>query len=149
MSLSPALIWFIVGVVFIVIELLVPGLIFIFFAAGAWIAGLSVWMLDVGLTTQIVIFIIASLVLLFTLRKYSMETFKGNKKESMDDNYADSKIGKQAVVTKSISSTQAGEIKVQGSFWRAVADADISEGAAVVIESQESEDGLTFKVKQA
>jgi membrane protein implicated in regulation of membrane protease activity len=40
-----------------------------------------------------------------------------------------------------------GEIKVMGSFWRAVAELEIEEGQSVLIESQESEDGLTFKVK--
>jgi len=34
-----------------------------------------------------------------------------------------------------------------GSFWMAVADTDIAVGQSVVIESKESEDGLTFKVK--
>ena len=40
-----------------------------------------------------------------------------------------------------------GEIKVGGSFWRAIADTDIEEGQSVVIESHDSEDGLIVKVK--
>jgi len=39
-----------------------------------------------------------------------------------------------------------GEIKIMGSFWRAISDIDIKEGQSVLIASQESEDGLTFKV---
>jgi len=149
MNLSPSLIWFIIGVVFIVVELLIPGFIFVFFTAGAWIAGLSFWLFDFALTTQIIIFIITSLVLLFTLRKYSMQTFKGSKRDDVDDNYAESKIGKKAIVTKTISPNQVGEIKVGGSFWMAEADSEIAAGQSVVIESQGSEDGLTFKVKKA
>ncbi len=148
MSLSPALIWFIIGVVFVIVELLIPGFIFIFFTAGAWITGLSIWMFDVGITTQVIVFIISSLILLFSLRKYSMETFKGSKRESVDDEYASSKIGKKAVVTKAISPGHAGEVKFSGSFWTAEADTEIAEGETVIIERQESEDGLTFKVKQ-
>ncbi len=147
MTLSPALIWFLVGVAFLIAELLIPGFILIFFTAGCWITAMSAWLFDVELTNQIIIFIVSSLVLLFTLRKYSLEIFKGKTRDKIDDQYADSKIGKTAVVTKTILPNAEGEIKVMGSFWRAVADSEIKEGQSVLIESQETEDGLTFKVK--
>lgn len=148
MSLSSALIWFLIGVVFVVVELFIPGFIFIFFTAGAWIAGLAVWMMDISTTTQIIVFIISSLVLLFSLRKYSMKTFKGSKRADVDDAYSEAKIGKKALVTKAIPSGQTGEVKLMGSFWMATADEDISEGESVIILSQESEDGLTLKVRK-
>jgi membrane protein implicated in regulation of membrane protease activity len=75
-----------------------------------------------------------------------MNIFKGKTRALIDDHYSDAKIGRTAIVTKNISPTIPGEIKVAGSFWRAIADAEIEEGQSVVIESQESEDGLTFKV---
>ncbi len=89
----------------------------------------------------------SSLTLLFTLRKYSLKIFKGKTHDSIDDHYTDSKIGKKAIVTKTITPNMPGEIKVMGSFWRAIAKVEIEEGQSVLIESQESEDGLTFKVK--
>jgi len=146
MILSSSLIWFLVGAAFLLAELVLPGFILIFFAAGCWIAALVVWIFDVGLTSQILIFIVSSLTLLFSLRKYSLKTFKGKIRESVDDHYADSKIGKTAIVTKKITPTVPGEIKVMGSFWRAIAEVEIEEGQSVLIESQETEDGLTFKV---
>ena len=147
MNLSPSLIWFLVGVVFLIAELLIPGFILIFFTAGCWIAGLTVWLTDIALSIQILIFIISSLVLLFSLRNYSIKTFKGTTRDDLDDRYADSKIGKIAIVTKAISPGMPGEIKVMGSFWRAISDIDIEAGQSVLIANQESEDGLTFKVK--
>jgi membrane protein implicated in regulation of membrane protease activity len=146
-SPSPSLIWFLIGVVFLIAELLVPGFILIFFTAGSWIAALIILLINIELSIQILIFIVSSLILLFTLRKYSLKTFKGATRESIDDNYAASKIGKKAIVTKTITPTVPGEIKVIGSFWRAIADIEIKKGQSVLIESQESEDGLTFKVK--
>jgi membrane protein implicated in regulation of membrane protease activity len=146
MKLSPSLIWFLLGVVFLIAELLIPGIILIFFAAGCWIAGLTVWLTDIELSTQILIFTVSSLVLLFSLRKYSIKTFRGTTRDDLDDRYADSKIGKSAIVTKAISPDMHGEIKVMGSFWRAISDIDIKEGQSVLIANQESEDGLTFKV---
>jgi membrane protein implicated in regulation of membrane protease activity len=147
MDISPSLIWFLLGVVFLILELVVPGFILVFFTAGCWITGLAVWLMDIGLTFQISIFIVSSLVLLFTLRKYARKTFKGTTVEDVDEQHADSKIGKTAVVTKAIAPNIPGEIKVMGSFWRAISDLEIEEGKSVLVESQESEDGLTFKVK--
>jgi membrane protein implicated in regulation of membrane protease activity len=147
MTLSPSLIWFLTGVAFLIAELFAPGFILIFFTAGCWIAGITVWLVDIELTSQILVFIITSLVLLFTLRKYSIKTFKGKTCDDIDDSYTASKIGKNAVVTKTITPSLPGEIKVMGSFWRAVSDINIEEGQTVQIEKQESEDGLTFKVK--
>ena len=147
MKLSPSLIWFLLGVIFLIAELLIPGIILIFFTAGCWIAGLTVWLTDIEFSIQILIFTVSSLVLLFSLRKYSIKTFKGTTRDDLDDRYADSKIGKTAIVTKAISPRMPGEIKVMGSFWRAISDISIEEGQSVLIASQGSEDGLTFKVK--
>lgn len=146
--LSPALIWFLVGVVFIVLELFIPGFILIFFAAGSWITALFAWLSGIGLTFQIVLFMVSSLVLLFALRKIGLKTFRGEIRKNTDDRLSDVKIGKTAVVTQTISPHVPGEIKVMGSFWRATADTKIETGISVIVENQESEDGLTFRVKK-
>jgi len=147
MILSSSLIWFLVGVAFLVSEILLSGFILIFFTAGCWIVAFVTWVFEIELASQIFVFIASSLTLLFTLRKYSLKIFRGKTLESIDDYYADSKIGKTAVVTKTISPNLPGEIRVMGSFWRANAEEAIEEGQSVRIESQESEDGLTFRVK--
>lgn len=147
MTISAPLLWFLAGVVFLIAEWSLPGIILIFFTAGCWIVAIIVWLFDIGLTSQIVLFILSSLVLLFTLRKYSLTIFKGKTRETIDDQYAESKLGKTAVVTKTITSALPGEIKMMGSFWRAVADVTIEAEKPVKIINQESEDGLTFRVK--
>lgn len=147
MNLSPSLIWFLVGVVFLILELFVPGFILIFFTAGCWIVALTVWLTDISLSLQMLIFSVSSLALLFSLRKYSMRIFKGTSRNDFDDRYVDSKIGKIAIVTKAITPKVPGEVKVMGSFWRAVSNISIEEGQSVIITDQKSEDGLTFKVK--
>jgi membrane protein implicated in regulation of membrane protease activity len=147
MNFSPTLIWFILGVVFLIAELAIPGFILVFFAAGCWITAFVIWLTHIQLANQFLVFIISSMTLLFTLRKYRLNIFKGTTRDNIDDNYADSKIGKKAVVTKTIHSNIPGEIKVMGSFWRAVSEIEIKEGQSVLIESKETEDGLTFRVK--
>lgn len=147
MILSPSLIWFLIGVAFLIAEIALSGFILIFFTSGCWIVALVTWLFDFELTIQILVFIVSSLTLLFTLRKHSLKIFKGKTRDSIDDHYTDSKIGKTAIVTKTISPNMPGEIKVMGSFWRAIAEEAIEEGQSVLVDSQESEDGLTFKVK--
>ncbi len=147
MTFSIPLLWFLAGVVFLIAEWGVPGIILIFFTAGCWIVAIIVWLFDIALTTQIVLFMLSSLILLFTLRKYSLTIFRGKTRDTIDDQYAESKIGKTAVVTKLISPALPGEIKLMGSFWRAVADVKIETEKPVKIISQESEGGLTFRVK--
>jgi len=147
MILSPSLIWFFVGVAFLIAELIMPAFLLIFFTAGCWVAAIFVWLIDIELTKQILIFLVSSVSLLFTLRKYSLKTFIGKTQDEIDDHYSDSKIGKTAIVTKKIAPNRTGEIKVMGSFWRATANEEIEEGIAVLIEKTDSEDGLTLKVK--
>jgi len=147
MNFSPSLLWFLAGVAFLIAEFLAPGFILLFFTIGCWIVGVTVWLSDINLTIQILIFITSSLVLLFALRKYFIKTFKGSARDNIDDRYSDSKIGKTGTVTKAITPNIPGEIKVMGSFWKAVSDINIEEGQPVVVESHESEDGLTLIVK--
>jgi len=146
MNFSPELTWFIIGVAFLIAEMLTPGFILIFFAAGSFFAALGVWLINIEKTGQVSIFLISSLILLFTLRKYSLKIFKGSTDNEIDQIYTNSKIGKRAIVTKTIYPDKAGEIKAMGSFWVAVADREIKKGTDVVIKSQETEDGLIFKV---
>ena len=75
-----------------------------------------------------------------------MKIFKGKERENIDDDDTDSKMGKTALVTKTIKPNVPGEIKFMGSFWRAVADLEIEEGQSVLIVGQEAEDSLTYKV---
>ena len=105
---SPPLVWFLLGVAFIVVELMVPGFIVIFFAAGCWITAVAALAVPIEITTQVAIFIVSSLILLFTLRKYSLKTFRGTTRTDIDDDYAASKIGKTAVVTRAISPPAPG-----------------------------------------
>lgn len=147
MSFSPQLIWFLVGVVFLIGEFSMPGFILIFFTVGSWVAALVVWSTPINLTAQVAVFVVSSLIFLFALRKYSLKTFKGTTRDDDEDRYMDSKIGKTAQVSKAITPHVPGEIKMMGSFWRAIADEEVAVGTSVIIESQASEDGLTFKVK--
>ncbi len=146
MPISIYLIWFLIGVGFLIGEMVVPGFILIFFTAGSWIVAGTVFFLpELALTTQIIIFMLSSLALLFTLRRYGLNTFKGQSKTGVDEEF--SKTGQKAVVTKAIEQGGYGEIQLDGTFWRATADVLIDKGQRVVVEGQEANNSLVLKVK--
>ena len=146
MPISLYLIWFLIGVGFLIGEMMVPGFILIFFAAGSWVVAISVFFLeDLALTTQIIIFIVSSLVLLFTLRRYGLKTFKGQSNTGVDDEFT--KLGQKAVVTKAIEQDSYGEIQLAGTFWRATADIPIDKDQRVIVEGQEANNNLVLKVR--
>jgi len=146
LSITLYLIWFLIGVGFLVGEMMAPGFILIFFAAGSWVVALTLFFFeDLALTTQIIIFIVSSLILLFTLRSYGLNTFKGKSKAGVDDEF--SSIGQKAVVTEAIPQDGYGEIQLAGTFWRATADVTIEKDQRVVVEGQEVTNGLVLKVK--
>lgn len=141
------LIWFLIGVAFLLAELALPGFIVIFFCIGSWVAALLSWLTDMAVQYQVLVFLVSSLLSLFTLRRLFLRTFGGQAKGDPDQEMRETRIGKTGEVTKAIGPHSPGEIKCLGSFWRAVADEDIGEGESVIILEVASEDGLTYKVQ--
>ncbi len=141
------LIWFLVGIGFLVLELVMPGFIVIFFSIGAMATMLVVLVFpEIPLSVQVGVFVVASLASLFSLRKWGMKTF-GGQSQTNEDTKIDDKIGRSAIVTKAIAPHAPGEVKCLGSFWRAEADVELAVDRPVVIDAMASSDGLTFKVK--
>ncbi len=148
MNLSAPLVWFLLGAAFLVAELMLPAFVLIFFTLGSWAAALTVFLYpDIGVPFQIGVFIFFSLAALIRLRQVGVRALMGKAKDEDADGLDEGKIGKPAVVTRSISPHAPGEIKCLGSFWRAVAETDIPEGAAVVIVGSAPGDNLAFIVK--
>jgi membrane protein implicated in regulation of membrane protease activity len=145
--MSALLIWFLIGVAFLIAELFAPGFILAFFMVGSWITALVLLIFRVDVTIQLLIFVSSSLISLFLLREYCIRIFKGKTAEGVDEDIAASKIGKIALVTKRIGPRAPGEVKAVGSFWKAVSDQNIEEGKPVRIVGQEAGDSLTLIVK--
>lgn len=141
------LVWFLIGMGFLLAELALPGFILIFFCVGSLFAALAVALTGCGLEWQIAVFLGTSLIALFTLRKVFMRTFKGKAKASTDKEMSERDLGKPATVTKRITPPALGEIKFRGSFWRASADTIVEPGATVRIVGVDDDDGLTYRVK--
>ncbi len=143
--LRPDIIWFLVGLVLLILEFALPGLIIAFFGVGAWIVALICLFIDIELNTQLIIFIIASVLSLLCLRKWLKGIFLGHavSKQNLKENL-DEFIGQKAVVKEKIIPKAGGKVEFHGTNWLAQAEEEIAVGVMVQIIGK---DNITLKVK--
>lgn len=139
---DPAVIWFLVGLGLLILELILPGLVILFFGIGAWVTALVCAIADIHLNWQIFIFLVASLLGLVLLRKYlKRRFFSKSDKETQDQ--LEEFIGRNAKAIDQFKDG-AGLVEFKGTRWTARSDEPVSKGQWVTILSKES---LTLNVK--
>jgi len=139
------LFWFIAGIIFLLLEYFVPGFVIVFFGIGAIITAALSWagILN-ALPMQIVVFIVASLLLLVLFRQRATKYFKSDVKASSGEKLDDEIIGKTTSVVEAISASgNTGKVELHGTLWNAVSDTDIPKDAVVQITGRNN---LTLKV---
>ena len=131
---EPKFVWVIAGIFLLLLEFITPGLVIFFFGAGACLVGILCWFTDISLNTQLIIFIVTSMLMLVFLRKWLNGIFKGHIGSMQDrEKDMDDFTGKKAVVVKEIKKSEKGKVEFNGTSWDAEADEDISEGTPVEI----------------
>jgi membrane protein implicated in regulation of membrane protease activity len=78
--MKPEFIWAMVGLILLLLEFTLPGLIIFFFGVGAWIVAATCFFVDISVDAQLVIFIVSSVVLLLALRKWLKSVFVGHRR---------------------------------------------------------------------
>jgi membrane protein implicated in regulation of membrane protease activity len=121
-------IWMAAAIVFLIVELLSPTLIFVSFAIAAAAAGVYAQLNPLEYYWQIGVFAITALVLLPLSRKLVKRLIKPS-----DDSNVDAMIGKIALVTAAIDPDNGGKVRFEGEVWQALADEQIEENAKVKI----------------
>jgi len=141
------LLWFILGVAFFIVEMVVPGFVLMFFGIGAWVTAILTW---IGIIhpfpLQIIVFILSSVITLFLFRTKLSNYFKGriSGKAEPEDSLTSVK-GQKAVVKKEIFPGEVvGRVEFNGTLWNAEADEQIPEGTVVEIVERKN---LVLKVK--
>lgn len=122
-------IWMAAAVVFLIIELLTPTLIFICFTAGSLGAGLYAVGSPDAHYTQLTIFAVVSIVLIPLTRGLAKKITKQNTQVSNVDRM----VGQTAVVTQAIDPDEGGKVRFEGEVWVAKADEAIEAQAKVRI----------------
>lgn len=140
----PALIWFILGVVCFLLEMMVPGFIVFFFGVGAWITAIVCWFTPLGINSQLGVFLAGSLLSLLALRGLVRRTFIGGSSHG-EETSSVAQPGETAEVAETITPPFEGKVSYSGTLWRATAEEEIVKGEVVTIISQ---DGLVMRVKK-
>ena len=143
--LSPELIWFVIGIVLLVMEFILPGLIIFFFGAGAIVVAVVCLFADISINAQLLIFIAASVLSMLCLRKWLKGVFLGHtvSRQNLKENLEEF-LGQKATVVEKIKPKAGGKVEFRGTNWHADSDQEIEEGTVVEIIGK---DNITLKVK--
>ena len=135
--MRPELFWFLLGLFLLLLELVLPGFVVIFFGLGAWITALACLFWNPGLNLQIIIFTITSIMSLVLLRRLLKNRFFSGETASpatLEDEF----INKQGIALTHISKGGNGRIEFKGATWNATSEFEINKGDMVIITGKES-----------
>ncbi len=130
-------IWFLIGLVLILLEFAVPGLVLVFFGVGAWVTALVCLFVDVGINAQLAIFLISSIISLALLRRVLKKRYMDHlfvQGDGLEDEY----IGKTATAIKSFGVGELGKVSFKGSDWEAITKHPVKEGQLLKITGYKS-----------
>jgi membrane protein implicated in regulation of membrane protease activity len=142
---TPQVIWVVIGLIMLIEEFVVPGLVVFFFGLGALLVGITCISIDLSLNAQIGLFLGSSLTMLVTLRHWSTQVFQGRRTAArVDAADTDEIIGARAKAVRVISPDAEGRVELHGTDWQATAEEVIPAGSAVIVVAR---DNLTLVVK--
>ncbi len=132
--MAPALFWFILGVILIIVEIATPSFFVMWFAIGSFAASLIGLFAEDNLILQFTVFVVTSLILVVLTRKIA-NRISGKPSRNINQ---DEIIGKEAYVVKDIlSDGSEGIVRISGEEWRALSanSTFIPEGSRVKVVS--------------
>jgi len=134
---NPAIFWIIFGITTLLLELIVPGFIIIFFGVGALITALITWLIP-AITTdfQLLIFLLSSGLFLALFRKTIRKSFSSANNPQSDE-VEQEFVGKKAKAIEDFVSN-TGKVDFKGSTWTATSSDTIQKGDIVEIIKQDS-----------
>jgi inner membrane protein len=132
---NPAVIWFIIGFAFFLLEFVVPGLILFFFAVGAWIVAILSLFMDLSINAQLVIFLGSSILTILLFRRWVKKIMLSRKQSNEIE---DELIGKTGRAETSIGPGLNGKIEFRGTSWDATSEDNIEKGETVKIIGNDS-----------
>jgi len=143
MLMTP-LYWLYFGVGLIILEVMTPGLVLLFFGLSALTVALLAWLLTLSQGFQWLAFSVFSVVYIVLLRKSLKKVFNGDKE--VTHNVSDDFTGKLAVVVEAVAPNKPGRVEFNGCAWKAEARVELPVGVSVRICGKTN---LTLKVEAA
>jgi membrane protein implicated in regulation of membrane protease activity len=134
--------WIFLGIGLLILEVMTPGLVSLFFGLSALTVALCAWLLPLSQALQWLFFSVFSIMYILLLRKSIKKVFSGDKEVS--HNVSDEFTGKLAVVVEAIAPNRPGRVEFCGCNWTAEAHDEVPVGASVRISGKKN---LTLKVE--
>jgi membrane protein implicated in regulation of membrane protease activity len=132
---NAAVLWFIAGFLFFLLEFVLPGLILFFFAVSAWFVAILLLFVDLSINTQLLIFLVGSIVTILLFRKWVKKIiFTSRKSTELEDEF----LGKTAMAETYIGPGTDGKVDFKGTTWNARSTDFIEMGERVIITGNES-----------
>lgn len=146
----PALIWLLLGFLFILVEIFTPSFVFVFFGTSALITGVAVALgLPHTYGFPFLLFTLLTMTQLTFLRAVFKRWFTGGEVGPSGAGEDDEFTGREVEVVSGFESGSGrGIVSFRGSNWSAVSDQPLSPGEIAMIQGRE---GLTLtiaKIKQ-
>ena len=136
MEWTPQLVWFCVGMVLLVAEIIIPGIILLFFGLGAWLVALMCFLGVLPETSyQLIVFAISSVIFLFAFRKWLKAQFSGHVyDEQQPEVDLDEFTGKIVRVVEAVNAkSQTGKVEFKGARWSVISSGNHAVGSQVKI----------------
>jgi membrane protein implicated in regulation of membrane protease activity len=121
-GMNAILFWFLLGVVFLFLEAMTPGVFLVFFGLGAWATGAVVLVAPLGPSAQWLIFMVVSVVALILLRRKLQTLFQGRlaRTDNLDDPvFTERYLGQRVLVLEETGPGQPGLAELGGTNWGA------------------------------
>jgi membrane protein implicated in regulation of membrane protease activity len=115
---DPVTLWFLIGLFCVIAEFFAPGVIIVFFGAGAWVVSLLCLGMELSAPYQITVFIVVSIGSLVLLRR------RFNPQPDGSPDLTDDFIGRTAVVLEPIRRGRPGRVTFKGAAWKAETTSD-------------------------
>jgi len=137
--------WLVLGFLLLILEMLAPGAILMWFGAGALLVGGLLYVFpDMIWEWQVFIFSVFSLASVFVWKKYSKSNPNDNTESGTLSQRGKSLIGRKVPLVEAITNG-VGRVQIDDTFWR-VEGNDLEINTLVIITDA---DGASLKVKNA
>lgn len=126
--MDTAIIWFLIGLGLMVAELVIPGIILVFFGVAAWIVAILDWCGVDSFAVQLWVFGITSMALVIFARRYVKDWFRGSERTA-EGNVDEEFVGKIVTVVEGIEPGSFGKVELKGAQWKASSEAALEAGS--------------------
>lgn len=122
--------WIILFFICLLLEIITTGFFLMSIGIGAAAAAVANY-INLDPTTQLLIFVIVTIICLIVSRPFAKKLTKGSPKKKAA---SDRLLGKEGTVVEPIDIENSGMVNISGESWRAIADETISAGEKIIVE---------------